>query len=140
MKLIKAIWITAAAAALCIAQEPPQGGPPAGQRQMQPYDAAKEETFKAKVTDVKEAQRGSMTMVTLVVKIDDKDYEVQVGTPEFLKEKKFAFAKDDALSIKGTKTETPRGLRLRAREITKGKDALILLDKEGRPVWMQRPG
>ena len=141
MNITMALAVAAAAGMMALAQQPPPGGPggPGGPRQMQPYDASKEETFKGKVTEVKETARGPMTIVSLVVKIGDADFEIPAGTPDFLKGKNVAFAKDDEISIKGVKTETPRGLRIRAREITRGKDTLTLLDKEGRPAWMPPP-
>jgi len=59
------------------------------------------------------------------------------GTESFLKAKKIVFSKNDQLTIKGEPGDSPRGPRIRAREITSGKDTLTLIDKEGRPVWMQ---
>ena len=126
------------------AQEPPRRqGQPQGQggqgmqRQMQPYDASKEETLKVKVKDVSEQARGPMTTVVLTVTVDGKDYQVMLGPADFLKEKKAGYAKDDEITIKGVKGESPRGggLMIRAREITKGENTLVLLNKEGQPVW-----
>jgi hypothetical protein len=106
---------------------------------MQPYDASKEETLKAKVTNVSEQTRGSMTTVTLTVNVDDKEYQLMLAPTEFLKEKNASFAKDDEITIKGVKSETPRGLMIRAREVTSGENTLVLLDKDGRSVvWPQR--
>ena len=129
------------------AQEPPrqgQGGQGGMQRQMQPYEASKEETIKAKVKNVSEQARGQMTMVTLTVTVDDKEYQVMLTSAEYLKEKKASYAKDDEITIKGVKSENPRGggLMIRAREITKGENTLTLLDKDGRPVMgaQGRPG
>jgi len=115
------------------AQEPPRQGPGQG-RQMQPYEASKEETLKAKVKEVREQARGPMTMVGLTVTVDGKDYQVMLAPADFLKEKKASYAKDDEITIKGVKGESPRGLTIRAREITKGEHTLVLLDKDGRPV------
>ena len=117
------------------AQEPPRQGQGGMQRQMQPYDASKEETIKAKVKDVSEQTRGPMTMVGLTITVDGKDYQVMLTSAEYLKEKKASYAKGDEITIKGVKSESPRGLMIRAREITKGEHTLVLLDKDGRPIW-----
>jgi hypothetical protein len=106
---------------------------------MQPYDASKEETLKAKVTNVAEQARGPMTTVALTVSVDGKEYQVMLASAEFLKEKKASFAKDDEIAIKGIKSESPRGLMIRAREITNGENTLVLLDKDGRPVQGMEP-
>ncbi|MDR2696929.1 MAG: hypothetical protein LBB40_00455 [Holophagales bacterium] len=119
---------------------PPRQGQFAGQMRMQPpYDASKEETIKAKVADVKEQTRGSMTLVSLVIDLDGKECQVVLGPTEFLKEKNITFAKDDEITIKGVKDETPQGLRIRAREVRKDDQTLTLLDAEGRPVRGGRP-
>jgi len=123
------------------AQEPPRQGPGQGQgRQMQPYDASKEETIKATIKEVSEQARGPMTMVGLTVTVDGKDYQVMLASADFLKEKKASYAKDDKITIKGVKGESPRGLTIRAREVTKGENTLVLLDKDGRPVWRPQGG
>jgi hypothetical protein len=101
---------------------------------MRPYDASKEETLKAKVTKVTDQARGPMATVALTVDVDGKESQVMLASAEFLKEKKASFAKDDEITIKGVKSETPRGLMIRAREVTKGESTLELLDKDGRPA------
>ncbi len=142
------VWpvLVAASLGLC-AQEPPpppQGAPPQGARGgMMRYDATKEATFKGTVVEViTPTEAGPRNMVRLVVKVDGKDLSVMVAPDEFLKEKKFTFAKDDALTILGMKMENPRGggEMLIPREITKGKEVLTLRDKEGMPTFRrQRP-
>jgi len=144
MKALSTICILTAISAVGFAQEPPQRPPREGMgqgmgRQMQPYDASKEETIKGKVTNVAEQAMGPMTTVTLTVSVDGKDWQVTVGTADFLKEKKVSFAKDDEITIKGVKRETERGARINARVVTKGETALELIDKEGRPTWRPAP-
>jgi hypothetical protein len=129
-----AILLSLALALPLAAQQPPPGGPGGA---MQAYDATKEETLKVTVTDVTTRERNNVTMVILAAKAGDKTYTVMAGTSEFLKKQNFAFAKDDQLTIKGMVAESPNGLRVRAREITKGKATLTLLGKDGRPVWSQ---
>jgi DNA/RNA endonuclease YhcR with UshA esterase domain len=114
------------------AQQPPPGGPGG---QMQPYDAAKEETLKLTVTEVATRERPNMVMVILTAKSGDKTYTVMAGTADFLKSKNVAFAKDDQVIVKGMVNETPNGMRVRAREITKGATTIQLLGKDGRPAW-----
>jgi hypothetical protein len=140
MKALSTICILTAISAVGFAQDPPQRPQGMGQgRQMQPYDASKEETIKGKVTNVAEQARGQMTVVTLTVSVDGKDWQVSVGSADFLKEKKVSFAKDDEVTIKGMKSETERGARISAREVTKGETTLVLLDKDGRPTWAPMP-
>ena len=138
MKALHAICVLSAFSVAGIAQEPPQR-PPQGQgRQMQPYDASKEETFKAKVTTVAELGGGGPrgASINLTVTVEDKTFQVPTAPAEFLKEKKVSFEKDDEITIKGVKQEGPGGVvMIRAREITKGETAIELLDKDGRPVW-----
>lgn len=117
------------------------GGGPGGGRgaMMQPYDATKEETFQAVVSNINTWEKGRMVLVILSVKVGDKTYAVLAGTQTFLKEKNIAFAKDDQITIKGVSvtSDSAMGPRIRAREITKGKDTLTLLDKDGHPTWFQ---
>ncbi|MCL1908992.1 MAG: ubiquitin-like domain-containing protein [Holophagaceae bacterium] len=136
MKAIYALCLIAAFSVAGVAQERQGGG-----RQMTPYDASKEETIKAKVTNVAEQTRGPMSIVTLRVTVDGKEFLVSTASADFLKEKGFSFAKDDEVTIKGVKQDAPQGgTMIRAREITKGEKALELLDKEGRPVWRPAGG
>jgi len=144
MKALSTILAFTAISAIGFAQEPPQRPPREGMgqgmgRQMQPYDASKEETLKGKVTNVAERAMGQMTTVTITVSVDGKDWQVNVGTADFLKEKSVSFAKDDEVTIKGVKSETERGARIAAKEVTKGETTLTLLDKDGRPAWMPAP-
>jgi len=142
MKARSTILALTAISAFGFAQEPPQRPPREGMgmgRQMQPYDASKEETIKGKVTNVAEMSRGQMTTITLTVSVDGKDWQVNVGTADFLKEKNVSFAKDDEVTIKGVKSETERGARIAAKEVTKGEKTLVLLDKDGRPAWIPAP-
>ncbi|MDR2562165.1 MAG: hypothetical protein LBC63_10405 [Holophagales bacterium] len=140
MKALSAICFLTAFSAIGFAQEPPQRPPREGMgRQMQPYDASKEETIKGKVTNVAEMTRGQMTVITLTVSVDGKDWQVNVGTADFLKEKGVSFAKDDEITIKGVKNETERGARISAKEVTKGETTLELLNKDGRPAWIPAP-
>jgi len=140
MKALSTICLLTAISAIGFAQEPPQRPPRQGMGpgmggQMQPYDASKEETIKGKVTNVAERTRGPMTTIALTVSVDGKDWQVNVGSVDFLKEKSVSFAKDDEITIKGTKNETEQGARIIAREVTKGETTLELLGKDGRPTW-----
>jgi len=139
MKIMHLLCACTVFSMTAFAQEPPppqpRQGQPGGQMRMQPYDVSKEETIKAKVADVKEQTRGQMTMVSLAIELDGKDYQVVLGPTELLKEKSISFAKGDEVTIKGVKGESPQGLRIRAREIRKGNQTLTLLDAEGRPAW-----
>ena len=134
MKLLSSLCILAMLSTTGYAQDRPQQGG----RQMQPYDASKEETIKTKVTSVSEQARGPMTIVNLTVTIDGKEHTVMLAPADFLKEKGASFAKDDEITIKGVKSESPRGLMIRAREVTKGNNTLVLLDKDGRPLWARQ--
>ncbi|MCL1892989.1 MAG: hypothetical protein FWG02_01970 [Holophagaceae bacterium] len=141
MKVLHSLCILTAFSVSGIAQDAPPP-PPMGQgRQMPPYDASKEETYKAKVTNIAEQVRGQMTTIALTVTIDDKTFQVPTASVDFLKEKKVSFAKDDEITIKGVKQESPGGMTMiRAREITKGETTLELLDKDGRPIWRPAGG
>jgi hypothetical protein len=124
--------------ALCLvlpvaAQEPPAGGQ-RPQRQQAPWDATKEVTLTGVVTDVKTQARGPVSQIVLTFKAGDKEYTVMVGPEDFVKDKKFAFAKDDKLTMVGIANESPNGIRFMAREITKGKEVLALRDKEGKSL------
>jgi hypothetical protein len=97
---------------------------------MRPYDKSKEETIKAKVTEVKELVRGPMTIVALVVDVDGQDAQIALGTKEYLNEKGMAFSKGDEITIRGIKNDSvrqighdgPEGRRARPDQMGKGPD------------------
>jgi hypothetical protein len=123
-----------------------------------PYDKSKEEAIKAKVVEVRELPRGPRTIVILAVEVEGQQTQIAVGTIEYVKENKMAFKKGDKLIIMGIKGErgadpnfrrrpgsevrpppsraSEERLRIRAREITKGKQILAILNSQGRYVWM----
>jgi len=81
-----------------------------------------------------------------MVKVGEKDCRVYVGTPEFLKEKKFSFSKGDLVIVKGVLVEAPEksptpdtpqiGIVIHAREITISDRTRVLLNKNGRGAWI----
>ena len=138
MQLLLPLSIIVALSAAGYAQDRQPGQMRTGAAQ--PYEMAKEETMKATVASVAEQTRGPQTIVALTVKIDDKEYMVALAPPDFLKGKDASFAMGDEITIKGIKSETPRGLMVRAREVVKGEASIVLLDENGRPLWMTATG
>ena len=89
---MKAIFPLCLIAALSVAGSAQEQRFQGQARQMLPYDAAKEETFKAKITNVAEQARGQMATINLTVTIDDKEFQVPTASADFLKEKSVSFA------------------------------------------------
>jgi hypothetical protein len=61
--------------------------------------------------------------------------EVHLGPSAYLAEKKFTINKGDFLGIKGSLVKIDGIDAVIARELTKGKDTLLLRDANGIPLW-----
>ena len=86
---------------------PIQGQLKRPERLDRPYDASKEETIKAKVTEVKELVRGPRTVIALIIDVDGEEAQVAIGTKEYLAEHKMSFSVGDGVTIKGIKNDLP---------------------------------
>lgn len=114
------------------------------------YPYARERVFTLTISEIKQhyIKAAPLTLVTLIVKADGKECRVYVGTPEFLKERKFSFAPGDVVSVKGVLVEPPEqkltpdtpqiGNVIHAREITVGGRTLPLLNPNGRGAWIKK--
>lgn len=96
------------------------------------YDPATEGTFQGVVKEVKTLPMGRRHHgVHLLVEVEGKVLEAQLGPSFFLEEKKASFAKGDKVAFVGSK----QGDGVIVREITKDGTTTILRDKAGIPGW-----
>jgi DNA/RNA endonuclease YhcR with UshA esterase domain len=119
-----------ATASLAFAQKPAEEAVPK-------YDVSAETTFKATVEEVKDREcpiSGGMG-AHLIVRSDDKLYEVHLATAKFVKEYEVTFQKGDSLEIKGIKTRFQGVDAILPREIKRGNDDFLFRDSKGKPIW-----
>jgi DNA/RNA endonuclease YhcR with UshA esterase domain len=103
------------------------------------YDASTVVTVKGTVQDVQEGiSAGRMRSrggLHLLLKTDTESYTVLVGPAQFVKDKGFTFAKDDAIEVTGSKVKFNDKDAIIAREIKKADKTLTLRDEKGVPAW-----
>lgn len=101
------------------------------------YDVSQEGKFKGVVDEVKDRVcpiSGGMGS-HLMVKIDDKIYEVHVAPVKFVKSYEVEFQKGDTLEITGVKTTFQGVDAVLPREIKRGNDDFLFRDEKGKPIW-----
>ena len=102
------------------------------------YDVSQEAKFKGVVEEVKDRAcpiSGGGMGSHLMVKIDNKIYEVHVAPVKFVKSYEVAFAKGDELEITGMKTTFQGVDAILPREIKRGPDDFVFRDDKGKPIW-----
>lgn len=115
-----------------------QGRPGPGMG-MPRYDKTTEVTVKGTVEAVV-PQQGRMGMggTHLTFKTETGQYDVHLGPAAWLSEKKYDFAKGDALEVVGSSLTINGEKALIAREITKGDVTITLRNADGIPAWSGR--
>jgi DNA/RNA endonuclease YhcR with UshA esterase domain len=101
------------------------------------YDVSKEAKFKGTVDEVKDREcpiSGGMGS-HLMVKIDNKVYEVHVAPTKTVKEYEIVFNKGDEIEITGIKTTFQGVDAILVREIKRGNDSFVFRDPKGKPIW-----
>jgi len=102
------------------------------------YDTKTEVHFaKAVVQDVKEVPVGNGSpRVVLTVKTGDDTFDVYLSPKAYLDMMDTTFAKGDELEITGAKmTDSDNKTIIIGREVIKGQNTVVLLDKTGAPAW-----
>jgi len=101
------------------------------------YDVSKETRFHGVIDEVKDRicpiSRGMGSH--LMVKIDEKVYEVHVAPVKFLKMYGAAFQRGEAIEIVGVITRFQGVDAVLPREIRRGSHGLVFRDEKGRPIW-----
>jgi DNA/RNA endonuclease YhcR with UshA esterase domain len=117
-------------ASLALAQKPAEEAVPK-------YDVSAETTFKAVVEEVKdrECPISHGMGAHLMVRSDEKLYEVHLASAKFMKDYELTFQKGDELQIKGIKTTFQGVDAILVREIKRGNDNLVFRDPKGKPIW-----
>jgi DNA/RNA endonuclease YhcR with UshA esterase domain len=101
------------------------------------YDVSKEAKFKGTVEEVKDREcpiSGGMGS-HLMVKIDDKIYEVHVAPTKTVKNYEIVFQRGDEVEITGVKTTFQGVDAILVREIKRGNDSFVFRDPKGKPIW-----
>jgi hypothetical protein len=80
-------------------------------------------------------KEGRDVMMTLVLKTEQGNVNVNVGPAAFVAQQNFPLAVGDLVQVKGSVTQRQRGAAIIAAEITKGSQVLRLRDEAGRPLW-----
>jgi hypothetical protein len=143
------------AAALALAQAPPDQAPPApapaapaapapapaakppaakAPARAPEYDPKAEVTIQGVVEDSPESKtRGDHPGLHLILRTETETVEVHACPVRFMSELDFTIERGDTLTVIGSRPQA--GGVVIAREITKGQTSLILRDKTGAPVW-----
>jgi DNA/RNA endonuclease YhcR with UshA esterase domain len=101
------------------------------------YDVSKEAKFKGTVDEVKDREcpiSGGMGS-HLMVKIENKIFEVHVAPTKTVKDYEIVFHKGDEVGITGIKTTFQGADAILVREITRGTDTFVFRDPKGKPIW-----
>jgi DNA/RNA endonuclease YhcR with UshA esterase domain len=101
------------------------------------YDVSKEAKFKGTVDEVKDREcpiSGALGS-HLMVKIDNKVYEVHVAPTKTIKSYEIVFQKGDEVEITGIKSIFQGVDALLVREIKRGSDTFVFRDPKGKPIW-----
>jgi len=133
---------------LGIAAASPQGHPG---MMMGTYDPKSEVTLQGTIEKVYRPDHTTMPMMRggmtgmglhLVLKAENKDYEIHLGPAAFV-ERTMTFKEGDAIKVLGAKVTMMGEDVIMAREVTKGEQVLKLRDENGMPFWsgmMHRSG
>jgi hypothetical protein len=101
------------------------------------YNMAQEAKFKGIVEEVSERlcpMTGSMDW-HLMVRIENKIYEVHVAPVKFAKIYEADVHKGDRIEIVGVKTQFQHADVILSREIKDGNHVLLFRDEKGKPFW-----
>ena len=101
------------------------------------YNLAQETKFKGVVDEVNDRIcpiAGGMDW-HLMVKIDNKIYEVHVAPVKFAKLYKADVQKGDTIEIVGVKTQFQHADVILSREIKDGNHFFLFRDEKGKPFW-----
>jgi hypothetical protein len=100
------------------------------------YDPKTETTITGVIQEVKEVSGpGRGTGTHLIVKAGDKADDIHVGPTWYLKQQKYAFAKDDQIEVIGSRVKYQGADVIIARQVKKGGNTWTLRDAQGIPVW-----
>lgn len=101
------------------------------------YDVANETKIKGVIDEVKDRNcpvSGTLG-AHLMIKAENKIYEVHVAPTKFVKSYEVLFQKGDEVEIKGIKTSFQGVDAILAREIKRGNDDFVFRDPQGKPIW-----
>ena len=101
------------------------------------YDVANETKIKGVIDEVKDRHcpiSGTLG-AHLMIKAENKIYEVHVAPTKFVKSYEVVFQKGDEVEIKGIKTTFQGVDAILAREIKRGNDDFVFRDPQGKPIW-----
>ncbi len=111
------------------------------------YDLATEATVTGTVMSVEQIAspgggrgRGGLGGTHITLKTSADTLEVHLGPTAFLKEKKVAIAKGDALVVVGSRVAVDAEPVFIAKEVKKGDSVWTLRDAAGLPLWRRRGG
>jgi hypothetical protein len=101
------------------------------------YDVAKETRFLGVIDEVKDriCPISGGVGLQLMVKVDDKMYEVHVAPVKFVKMYGAAFQRGEAIEIIGVMTRFQGVAAILPREIKRGNHGLVFRDQKGTPMW-----
>jgi hypothetical protein len=129
--------IVAAAAILLVivlssVRPAPEKAPPA-------YNAAAEVRISGVVAETREffCPISDDQGLHLVLRTDQSVLLVHVAPSRFLRAQGFQFRPGEHVEVVGTRVNYQQQDALLAREITRGNEALIFRDHQGRPLWMK---
>jgi hypothetical protein len=101
------------------------------------YDVSKETRFHGVIDEVRDRicsiSRGMGSH--LMVKINEKVYEVHVAPVKFVKMYGAAFQTGEAIEMIGVITRFHGVDAILPREIRRGTHSLVFRDEKGRPIW-----
>lgn len=114
-----------------------QQGTGQGRQGQRYYNPATEVTVKGTVEQVRQVtgRKSWWTGTHLTLKTAKETLDVHLGPSWYLAEKKFAVAKGDQIEVTGSKIKYEGADAIIAREVTKGKQVLVLRNAQGVPEW-----
>jgi hypothetical protein len=112
-----------------VAQRAQEASPPK-------YDVHTETRMKGTVEEVKLPPKGSEKEIAhLLIKTGTDTVDVYLCPKSFLDDMGVSFAKEDEISLTGSRIKQGEADLVLAREVVKGTDTLVLRDQNGNPIW-----
>ena len=101
------------------------------------YDVSKETRFKGVIDEVRDriCPISHGMGLHLMIKIDEKVYEVHVAPVKFVKMYGAAFQRAEAIEMVGVITRFQGVDVILPREIRRGNHGLLFRDEKGKPIW-----
>jgi len=101
------------------------------------YDVSKETRFKGVIDEVRDriCPISYGMGLHLMIKIDEKVYEVHVAPVKFVKMYGAAFQRAEAIEMVGVITRFQGVDVILPREIRRGNHGLLFRDEKGKPIW-----